>query len=258
MTRSPLSASVSSAASDAGARRSGACASITSWGSPATKRVAATFPLSSNAARSGRAGVHRGSNGGSAIACDQQRVERARGLAFCPFGPARARGLIPGINVEMKPGPGGRHESPHEHGGRYRARKAAARYIVDVGDFGFEQLVVRPPKRQAPKGIAFARAAMLQVGSEPVVIGIERDNFGAERDARGAGQSRHVGNEFRLFLVGKRDGIGQNQSTFGIGIADLDRYSLARAINIARTECRAGDRILDRRDEYAQPDLDFL
>src|SRR5262245_61064840 len=62
MTRSPISASVAKAASGDGARRIGACDSTTSQACPSTKRAAATTPSRCLAARSGRAGVRRGSN----------------------------------------------------------------------------------------------------------------------------------------------------------------------------------------------------
>ena len=53
--------------------------------SPSTKRAALTLPSRYFAARSGRAGVRRGSS----IAFAQQFEDRARGLAFAAFGPRR-------------------------------------------------------------------------------------------------------------------------------------------------------------------------
>src|SRR5262245_26258326 len=61
VTRSPLSASVSSVASGDGERRSGADASPISRTCPSTKRAASNLPARYLAARSGRAGVMRGS-----------------------------------------------------------------------------------------------------------------------------------------------------------------------------------------------------
>src|SRR6266436_4273170 len=80
-------------ASEEGASRSGASASAISNSSPLTKRAAATLPSRYFAARSGRAGVRRGSS----IAFAQQFVDRARGLAFAVgiadfHGKALARG----------------------------------------------------------------------------------------------------------------------------------------------------------------------
>src|SRR5260370_37929461 len=75
MTRSPLSASVSSGASGEGAWRNDAIGSATSKT--------------------------------SAIARHQQRVERARRLALAAFRPSGLGGLVPGVNVEMQPRRGG-------------------------------------------------------------------------------------------------------------------------------------------------------
>ena len=73
--------------------------------SPSTKRAASTLPRSWLAARSGRAGVRRGSNGAaSAVARAEQRIERARRLAFAAFRAAGLRRRRPGVDVEMQPG----------------------------------------------------------------------------------------------------------------------------------------------------------
>src|SRR5262249_2736972 len=162
MTRSPLSASVSSGASGAGERRSGACGSTISRSSPSTKRAASTLPARWLAARSGRAGVTRGSSGsigasGSTIARDQQRIERARGLALATLRPARSTALVPGVDVAVEPGPGGGGETAQEHRSGNRAGEAPARDVVDVGDLRFEQLVVGLPQRHAPPPILLRR-----------------------------------------------------------------------------------------------------
>ena len=67
-----------------------------------------------------------------------------------------------------------------------------------------------------------------ELGCERLVVGVERHDFGAERDARGAGQRRHVDDQLRLLLVGERQRVGQDQAAFGVGVADLDRDALAR------------------------------
>src|SRR5580658_806042 len=108
VTRSPLSASVSSNASGTGDRRTGDTGSNTSNSVPSTKRAACTWPRRCAAARSGRAGVTWGSKRGSkliglSVALGQERIKRARRLAFAAFG---SRGLGrrgPGIDVEMQP-----------------------------------------------------------------------------------------------------------------------------------------------------------
>ena len=59
----------------------------------------------------------------------------------------------------------------------------------------------------------------------------------------------------RLLVVGQRQRIGQHQPSFGIGIADLDGEALAALQHVAGPEGVAGNRVLDGRDEHAQPDL---
>src|SRR3984893_7829321 len=110
VTRSPFSACVKSVASEDGPMRSGASASDISNSSPVTKRAAATLPSRYFAARSGRAGVRRGSS----IALAQEFVDRARGLAFAAF---RARGLGgrgPAVDIDMQPALGMFHKTLQE------------------------------------------------------------------------------------------------------------------------------------------------
>src|ERR1700716_1906014 len=86
-------------ASEDGPSRSGASASAISNSSPMTKRVALTLPSRYFAARSGRAGVSRGSS----IALAQQFVDRAGGLAFAAFGAARLCRRRPAVDIDMQP-----------------------------------------------------------------------------------------------------------------------------------------------------------
>src|SRR5213075_2248663 len=99
VTCSPFSTCVASMASADGALRNGAIASDISNSSPLTKRAAAILPSRYFAARSGRAGVSRGSS----IAFAQQFVDRARGLAFASLGPRRLRLWRPAVDIDMQP-----------------------------------------------------------------------------------------------------------------------------------------------------------
>src|ERR1700692_606047 len=85
VARSPFSACVANSASADGALRKGAMASYISNSSPVTKRAASILPSRYFAARSGRAGVMRGSS----IAIAQQFIDGAGGLAFAAFGARR-------------------------------------------------------------------------------------------------------------------------------------------------------------------------
>src|SRR3954467_3549772 len=99
VTRSPFSAWVDNMASEKGASRIGTNASVISNCSPSTKRAALTLPSRYLAARSGRAGVRRGSS----IAFAQQFVDRARGLALAAFGTRRFCGRRPAVDIDMQP-----------------------------------------------------------------------------------------------------------------------------------------------------------
>src|SRR6184192_3489642 len=127
VTRSPFSACVKSVASEHGASRSGASASTTSNSSPLTKRAAFTLPSRYFAARSGRAGVRRG----SCIAFAQQFVDRARGLAFAAFGARGFCGWRPAVDIDMQPAFCIGDEALQEQRAGDRAGKAAGRRVVD-------------------------------------------------------------------------------------------------------------------------------
>src|SRR5258708_7851176 len=144
VTRSPFSACVNSAASPDGASRSGANASAISNGWPSTKRAALTLPSRYFAARSGRAGVRRGSS----IAFAQEFVDRPRSLAFAALGARGFGGRRPAVDVEMQPAFGALDQALQGQRARDRAGKGAARRAVDVGDFRIEPGIVRGPQPQ--------------------------------------------------------------------------------------------------------------
>src|ERR1700738_175728 len=125
-------------ASDEGASRSGASASAISNSSPSTKRVALTLPSRYFAARSGRAGVRRGSS----IAFAQQLVDRTRGLAFAALGPRRLCRRRPAVDIDMQPVGGVRDEALQEQRAGNRAGEVARRLVVDVGDLRIEPAIV--------------------------------------------------------------------------------------------------------------------
>src|ERR1700679_1195222 len=114
-----------------GPSRNGAMASITSNSSPDAKRAALTFPSKYFAARSGRAGVRRGSS----IAFAQQFVDRACGLAFAALGPCRCGGRGPALDIHMQPAFRSLDEALQEQRAGDRAGKPARWCVVDIGDF---------------------------------------------------------------------------------------------------------------------------
>src|ERR1700736_771549 len=136
-------------ASEDGALRSGATASTISYSSPTTKRVALTLPSRYFAARSGRAGVTRGSS----IAFAQQFVDRPRGLAFAAFRPRRFCRWCPAVDVDMQPAFRVFDETLQEQRACDGAGKGARRRVGDSGDLRVEPGIVSRPQRQAPQRI---------------------------------------------------------------------------------------------------------
>ena len=182
-----------------------------------------------------------------------QRVERARRLAFAAFGPAGLCRRRPGIDVEVQPGLGGGDEALEEQRADDRAGKAAGRDVVEIGHLGIEHGVVGPPQRQAPQRIVLGAGMAGEIGGERFVVGVERRQLGPERDPRRAGERSHVDEKIGALLVGERERVGEDEAALGVGVADLDGEAVACAVDIERPERAAGDRILDRRNEHAQP-----
>src|SRR6202165_3209048 len=147
VTRSPFSACVASMASEDGPSRSGARASDISNSRPSTKRAASILPSRYFAARSGRAGVRRGSS----IAFPEQFVDRARGLAFAAFRPRRLRRWRPAVDIKMQPAFRVLDETLQEERAGDGAGEGARRRVGDVGDFRIEPGIVSRPQRQSPQ-----------------------------------------------------------------------------------------------------------
>src|ERR1700687_3330595 len=124
-------------------------ASDISNSSPVTKRLASILPSRYFAARSGRAGVSRGSS----IAFAQQFVDRARGLAFAALGPRRLRRWRPAVDIDMQPAFRVLDEALQEQGAGDGAGEGARRRVVEVGDFRIEPGIVGRPQRQSPQRI---------------------------------------------------------------------------------------------------------
>src|SRR5882672_9919927 len=113
-------------ASQDGAPRNGAMESDISNSSPVTKRLASIMPSRYFAARSGRAGVSRGSS----IAFAQQFVDRARGLAFAALGARRFGLRRPAVDIDMQPAFRGLDKTLQEQRAGNGAGKRAGRRVV--------------------------------------------------------------------------------------------------------------------------------
>ena len=140
-----------------------------------------------------------------------------------------------------------RDEAAHEQR-RGNGAGLAAADIVDVGDFGLQHRLIRPPQWQPPQRIVLGFGGADQFIGEPVVVGEKGRHVGPERDTGRAGQRGEVGDQRRLVLIGERQRIGQDQPAFGVGIADFDGDALARSVDVARAEARPGNGVFDGRN----------
>src|ERR1700716_4321727 len=168
VARSPFSACVKSVASEDGPSRTGAMASDISNCSPVTKRAAAILPSRYFAARSGRAGVRRGSS----IALPEQFVDGARSLAFAALGPRRLRRRRPAVDIDMQPAFRILDEALQEQRAGDRAGEGARRRVVDIGDLRVEPGIVRRPQRQSPQRIVLLFRAARDVLRQRLIIGV--------------------------------------------------------------------------------------
>src|SRR5213076_3564367 len=125
-------------ASADGASRTGAIPSEISNSSPSTNRPAFTLPWRCRAARSGRAGVRRGSS----IAFSEQSKDGARGLAFASLGTCRLRRRGPAIDVDMQPCFRALDEALQEQRAGDGAGEGARGRVVDGGDFRVEPGII--------------------------------------------------------------------------------------------------------------------
>src|SRR5690606_28460557 len=106
-------------------------------------------------------------------------------------------------------------------------------------------LVVGRPQRQAPQRVGGFRGGDGNVVCQGVVIGEEWRQVRSESNPCSARQRRHVDQHIRRLFIGERQRIGQHQSSFGVGIANLDGQSLAAGKDVSGAEGVCGNRVLD-------------
>ena len=176
-------------------------------------------------ARRGDAGIV--SRAHVAVALGEQRVERARGLASPPSGRPGFGRWRPGGDVEMHPALGRGDEAVAGTARRDRAGDAAVATLLMSAILVSSSRVVARHSGRRQSGSCSAGRARAPVGGERLVVGEERRQLRAERDARGAGERRDVDQQIGRLLVGERQRIGQDEPALGIGVADLDGEALA-------------------------------
>ena len=156
----------------------------------------------------------------------EQGAQAGRLAAFGAAGPALG---IPGVDVQMRPGPGLGDEPLEEQRGGDRAGEARLAGIVEIGDRAVDQLAIGAVQRQPPERLERRPPGREQIVGEAIVRREQRRQVRPERDPRGAGQGRAVDQQRRPLAVGLGEQIGEHQAALGVGVADLDREPLAGA-----------------------------
>ena len=144
-------------------------------------------------------------------------------------------------------------ETVEKQRGGDRTGKAAARHMVDIGDFGLQHPAVTVPQRQPPDRIMHRTSGLHDLFGQSIVLGVKRRQIGTECNAGRAGQRGILQDQFRLVLIGQCECIGQDQAAFGIGIADFDTQTLAACQHVTGPEGRTRNGIFHRRNQHAQP-----
>ena len=110
------------------------------------------------------------------------------------------------------------------------------------------------PQRQRPDriGVRAAKLGQLATSASSVLNSAGRSGPSAVRAAP-VRVARSISRSGRSASA-SRQRIGQHQAPFRIGVADLDRQSLARAPHVAGPIGAAADAVLDRRNQHPQLD----
>src|SRR5579862_8052246 len=137
----------------------------------------------------------------AAIARGEQRVERARRLAFAAFRPARFGRRHPIVDVEVQPACGRTDKTLQEQRAGDRSGESRRRVIVDIGDLGIEHGFVGRPKRQPPRRIVFGGGTARKLGRQILVVGVKGRQLRPKRGAGRPGERAEVDEEVGLFLV---------------------------------------------------------
>src|SRR5712672_3757447 len=159
--------------------------------------------------------------GASAKFSAYQRVQGAQPLRVGALRPAGAILQVPGIEIEVQPVGGGGHEALQEQRRNNGPGKSTGGDIVEVRDPAGQLLVVARPQGHGPERIRDAVPRFLRLAGQCRATGKQRRQIRSEGRAGRARQRRQVDQQIRTLGVGVRERIGQHQSPFSIGVADL-------------------------------------
>ena len=141
------------------------------------------------------------------------------------------------------------YERFEEHRRRYGSAVASGTvHEVREGRF-YELAQIWVVHRQLPETFAARRGCLEDFIAELVVVRKEPRRRRAERDGAGASQRRDVNYHVGLQLRGVAERVSKREASFGVGVVDLYRLSVARAQNVVRPVCRASGHIFRGRYE---------
>ena len=147
------------------------------------------------------------------------------------------------------------HEARQKAGGGHGARGSVAD-IPDVGDPGFEGVVVGLVERHVPGLLALRVGGLEKRLHEGVAVGERAGAVVAEPDDDGAGEGREIDDAARLVLrLRVPEQIGENEAALGVGVDDLDRVALHRGDDVAGTRGAARGHVLDEAHKPNSVDL---
>ncbi len=167
-------------------------------------------------------------------------------------GTSGAIGIVPGVDIQVRPSQPFGHEAAQEQRRGDAAGMAAGGGVVDIGDRAVQVAHVRPVQRHAPERIGCVSRGFEQLRRQGFIVGIQAGQIRAQSDAGGAGEGGKIQHQLRLPLRRISECIAQHQPAFGVGIADLHAQALARGDHLAGPERIRPDGVLDRRNQHLQ------
>ncbi len=117
---------------------------------------------------------------------------------------------------------------------------------------------VRAPERHAPHRVAGQFAGTDPGLRQRIVVGEERRQVRAQRDACRAGERGEIQDQIRVLLGRIAQRIAQHQAPFCIGVVHFHRHAGAGGDHFARAECIRAHRVLHCRNQQRQPHRQLL
>ncbi len=99
--------------------------------------------------------------------------------------------------------------------------------VAQVGHLGLEVVGVLVGQRQVPHLLAGLGGGSADLGDEPVVVAHQPGDLVAQRHDLRAGQGGEVDHRVGRRLGAVREGVGEDQAPFGVGVHHLHGLAVA-------------------------------